>query len=174
MGAAPAVAAVLAALTGGQVLETVRADVSPRAGIEQVVAFRLPGRPARCPRGYGVIVRSGSTAIARSRFHPRWMRGALCGSEFRWLRARRLTGGKLADLAFDVLLTPSIGEEMHVLRIAGGSLRSNRIFHADRISLSGERVVLSWITAARGPNGTTARQVWAWRGGAWRLVAQTR
>jgi hypothetical protein len=152
----------------GQVLVSQRADVLGLPGLERVVVYRLPGRPSRCPRAYVVVVRSGHSTIVRWRFHPRWMTGALCGSEFRWLRVRRLTAARRAEIAFDVLLTPSIGEETDVLRAHAGRLRRIHVFHADRIALVRRSFVLTWITAARNPDGRRL-EIWKWRDGAFRL-----
>ena len=127
---------------------------------------RIPGRPKYCPRGYVLAALKGRRVLAARRFRPRWMTGTggLCGSELRWLAVGRF-------IAVDVLLTPSIGEEAHVYGLRGSRFRLVRIFHADRIreARSGD-FVLTWLTAARSPNGTTARQVWRWRNGRYRLT----
>jgi hypothetical protein len=152
----------------GQVLASQRADVLGLPGLERVVLYRLPGRPTHCPRGYVVAVRSGRSTIVRWRFRPRWMTGALCGSEFHWLRVRRLTSARRPEIAFDILLTPSIGEETDVLRAGARRLRRIRVFHADRIALVRRSFVLTWITAARSPDDKRL-EVWRWQDGAFRL-----
>jgi hypothetical protein len=94
----------------------------------------------------------------------------MCGNAFVWLRAGSLTGGRREEIALDILATPSLGETAWVFRLEGERLRLLRRFSADRVRLAGGRVVLSWLYAARSPDGRSARQVWRFEGGVYRRV----
>ena len=159
----------------GDIVASATGDLLARPGREQAIVSKLPGRLAHCPRGYVLRIRSGGETVLHRRIAPQASSGALCGSDFRWLRVARFTGRARDDVAVNLLVTPSIGEETHVLRPTAGGFRLVRAFNADRIRAvdrGGDgrpELVLSWLYAGRSPSGTSVEEVWRWERGRFRL-----
>jgi hypothetical protein len=175
MGALLLVVGLFAAGTTAEVLASATGDLLDRPGRERAVVSKLPGRLEHCPRGYVLSVQSGGDTVLRRRIALDGSTGPLCGSAFRWLRVGRLTGRAQDDVAVNLLVTPSIGEETHVLRTTAAGFRLVRVFNADRIRAvdrSGDgrpEIVLSWLYPGRSPSGSSAEEVWRWERGAFRL-----
>ena len=123
------------------------------------------------PEGIAISSAGGAyfVGVADSRVDPPKMvldfdlARARPGSSVRWLRAGRLTGTAAKEIAVDVRLSRTGGEQAWILRVDRRRLRLLRAFAADRIRLTGDTVDLYW---------SGKHETWRFERGAYRLVAR--
>jgi hypothetical protein len=173
-GAAPKPPEPLQAAIPGRIWGWQQANLTREAGREWVVAYHLLERRV-CDGEFNGTWKLAVVSAAGRRIIDRRFDRSFCGTGLMWLRAGRLTDGRHDEIAVDLAITPSYGNQARIYRVEGRKLRLLRTFNADGVRLadrSGDErpeFVLTWIHPARAPDRHTAEQVWRWENGRYHL-----